>query len=139
MAQTDPAQPSDAPRPTVAIVGASTDPGKYSNKAVRAYLQQGYEVYPINPKGGTLHGLKVYRSLRDVPRRPLDRVSVYVPPQITLQILDEVAEVGTRELWLNPGSESPEVLEKAKQLGLEPIVACSILAVGLDPEKMPPA
>ncbi len=123
-------------KPTVAIVGASTDPAKYSNKAVRAYVQQGYEVYPVNPKGGTLHGLRVYRSLREVPRRPLDRVSVYVPPEVTLQILDEVAEVGTRELWLNPGSESPQVLQKARQLGLEPIVACSILAVGVDPTKM---
>ncbi len=125
-----------AQKPTVAIVGASTDPTKYSNKAVLAYKQQGYEVYPVNPKGGTLHGLKVYRRLAEVPRRPLDRVSVYVPPEVTLQVLDEVAQVGTRQLWLNPGSESPQVLEKARSLGLEPVVACSILALGVHPDQI---
>ena len=39
-------------QPTVAIIGASTDRSKFGNKSVRAHLQQGYEVFPVNPKGG---------------------------------------------------------------------------------------
>jgi predicted CoA-binding protein len=120
-------------KPTVAILGASADRSKFGNKAVRAYLQQGYEVYPVNPKGGKIEGLTVYRSLREVPAERLDRISVYLPPQLGLTVLDEVADKGCREFWLNPGSENPELIERALALGLEPIQACSIVDIGVRP------
>jgi hypothetical protein len=121
---------------TVAILGASADRAKFGNKAVRAYVQQGYEVYPVNPKGGQIEGLTVYSSLREVPAETLDRISVYLPPQLGLAVLDDVAAKGCRELWLNPGSESPELIERAHALGLEPIQACSIVAIGVRPSAL---
>lgn len=119
-------------RKTVAILGASADRSKFGNKSVRAHRQQGYNVYPINPRGGEIEGLTVYRSLAEVPVK-LDRISVYLPPAIGLAVLDEIAQKGCDELWLNPGSDSPEVIAKAEQLGLEPIVACSIVDLNLSP------
>ncbi len=73
-------------KPTVAILGASTDRRKYGNKAVRAFLQQGYDVYPVNPKAVAIEGVPAYSSLAAVPV-PLDRISVYLPPQIGLTML----------------------------------------------------
>lgn len=119
--------------PTVAILGASSDRSKYGNVSVRAHLQQGYDVYPVNPKGGQIEGLTVYATLSDVPVEQLDRVSVYLPPPVVIKLLPEIAKKGCRELWLNPGSESEEVVAEAQRLGLEPIVACSIIGVGLRP------
>jgi predicted CoA-binding protein len=127
-------------RPTVAILGASADRSKFGNKSVRAHLQQGYGVYPINPKGGHIEGLTVYRRLSDVPQdvRPLNRISVYLPPAVGVTVMEEIAAVGCDELWLNPGSESEEVVAKARELGLEPIVACSIVNLGVHPEELGP-
>lgn len=119
-------------KPTVAILGASDDRQKYGNKSVRAHLKQGYDVYPVNPRGGEIEGLKVYARLADIPVA-LDRVSVYLPPAVGVKVLDEVAAKGCRELWLNPGSDAPEVVEKARALGLDPIVACSIVDLGVSP------
>jgi hypothetical protein len=119
--------------PTVAIIGASADRAKFGNKSVRAHLSQGYDVYPVNPKGGQIEGLPVYKQLRDVPVK-LDRVSVYLPPAAALGVLEEIAQVGCRELWLNPGSDSDQVVAKARELGLEPIVACSIIDLGVRPD-----
>ncbi len=119
--------------PTVAVVGASRDPGKFGNKSVRAHLAEGYTVYPVNPHADEVEGLPAYASLADVPPGPLDRVSMYVPPEVGLELLDEIATRAPRELWLNPGSESPELLDRARELGLEPIVACSIVSVGRSP------
>lgn len=124
------------PKPTVAIIGASADRSKFGNKAIRAHLQQGYDVYPVNPKGGQIEGLTVYAKLADVPVEHLNRISVYLPPQIGLAALDEIAAKGCDELWLNPGSESPEVLAKAEALGLEPIQACSIVSLGVQPGEL---
>ena len=122
-------------KPTVAIIGASTDRAKYGNKAVRAYLRQGYDVYPVNPKERTIEGLKCYRSVLDVPVE-LDRVSVYLPPAVGLKVLDEIAAKGAKEVWLNPGADSDEVIERAGELGLRPIAACSILGVGERPDQL---
>ncbi len=122
-------------KPTVAVVGASKDRAKYGNKAVRAYLQQGYDVYPVHPKEAEIEGLKVYRSVKDVPVA-LDRITVYLPPPVAIQILPDLAAKGAKELFINPGSESDELVEKARALGLKPLLACSLVAVGVSPDSI---
>jgi uncharacterized protein len=122
--------------PTVAVIGASTDRSKFGNKSVRAHAAQGYEVFPINPKGGEIEGLTAYTSLAEVPAAHLNRVSLYVPPAVGLKLLPEIAAKGCDELWLNPGAESDELVQKARAMGLEPIVACSIVDVGMSPDEI---
>ena len=117
---------------TVAIIGASRDRGKFGNKAVRAFRQQGYEVYPIHPREAHIEGLTVYKSVRDLPVRPA-LVSVYVLPPVLAGILPEIAAKGCDELWLNPGTSSKEVVAEARRLGLNVIEACSIVAIGVSP------
>ena len=117
---------------TVAIIGASADRTKFSNKAVRAFVRQGYTVIPIHPKETEIEGLKAYKSVVDVPG-PIDMASLYVPPVVGERVLEEVARKGITELWVNPGAESPELVAKARGLGLKPIVACSIVGIGESP------
>ncbi len=123
-------------RPTIAIVGASSDPSKFGYKAIKAYLQRGYEVFPVNPKAGEIEGLTAYATLAEIPTAKLDRISVYLPPAVGLKVLDEIAAKPHGELWLNPGSDSDEVVARAHALKLDPIVACSIVDVGVDPHDL---
>jgi uncharacterized protein len=120
---------------TVVVIGASSDRNKFGNKAVRAYRQQGYNVIPVNPKEDQVEGLPAVKTIRDVPVRPY-RVSVYVPPPILLKLLPDIAAKGCDELWLNPGTESPEVLAEAERLGLNVIQACSIVDLGVSPSTL---
>jgi hypothetical protein len=120
---------------TIAILGASTDRNKFGNKAVRAFRQQGYEVFPVNPKEETVEGLRAYQSLAEVPVRP-QLISVYLPPPVLLKVLPEIAAKGCDELWLNPGTESDAVLAAAERLGLNVIQACSIVGVGMSPANL---
>lgn len=117
---------------SIAIIGASTNRSKYSNKAVRAYMKRGYAVYPVNPRASEIEGLKCYASVLDIPTAP-DEASFYVPPAIGLSLIQEVAAKGIRKVWLNPGAESDELIRRAEALDIEVITACSILAVDLDP------
>jgi predicted CoA-binding protein len=121
--------------PTIAIIGASTDRSKFGNKAVRAYFQQGWTVYPVNPGAPIIEGLQAYRSILDVPQ-PIDRVSLYLPPSIGISTLEDIATVGPAELFLNPGSESDALIERAEQLGLNIVVACSIVDIGISPAQL---
>lgn len=117
----------------VAIIGASNNRQKFGNKAVRAFVRAGYNVVPINPSETTIEGLHAYRSVLDVPRT-IDMVSFYVPPEIGEQIIEDVARKGIAEVWLNPGAESDALIAKARALSIHPIVACSIIGAGQDPD-----
>jgi len=123
--------------PSVAILGASADRTKFGNKSIRAHQQQGFTVYPVNPKGGQIEGLTVYKSLAEVPAGKLDRISVYLPPPILMQVLPEIAARGAEEVWLNPGSDSDEAVDAARNLGLNVIQACSIVDLGVSPAQFP--
>jgi predicted CoA-binding protein len=116
----------------VAVIGASSDPTKYGHKAVRAYLRQGWKVYPVTPRPEPIEGLKTYPSIRDVPGH-VHRATIYLPPQLGIKVLPEIAARGVEEFYVNPGAESDELLDEARRLGLEPIVACSIVAIGERP------
>ena len=119
----------------VAVIGASNDRHKFGNRAVRAYQQQGYTVIPINPHEATVEGLKAFRSVLDVPG-PVDMASFYVPPDVGERVIDEVAKKGIPEVWLNPGAESDALVARARALNIQPIVACSIVAIGQNPYQL---
>jgi len=120
---------------TVAVIGASNNRAKFGNKAVRAFRLQGHTVFPVNPRESKIEGLTVYPGIRDVPVRP-EMVSVYLPPPVLLNILPDIAARGCDELWLNPGTESNQVLAEAERLGLNVIQACSIVGVGMSPNSL---
>jgi hypothetical protein len=123
-------------KPTVAVIGASQDRRKFGNKAVRAYAARGFRVFPIHPTAVEIEGHPAYRSVQDVPVERIDRVSLYLPPHVGLAVLDEIASKKVGELWVNPGAESDELLGKAERLGIQTIVACSIVAIGISPDEL---
>jgi predicted CoA-binding protein len=116
----------------VAVIGASSDRRKFGNRALRAFRDQGYTVIPINPNEQEVEGLKTYASVLDVPG-PIDMASFYVQPEVGERVIDEVARKGIAEVWLNPGADSDELIARARTLKIEPIVACSIVAIGQNP------
>ena len=116
----------------VAVIGASSNRQKFGNRAVRAFVREGYTVLPINPNERQVEGLTAYHSVLDVPG-PIDMASFYVPPEIGVKVIDEVAAKQIPEVWLNPGAESDELIARARSLSIKPIVACSIVAVGQNP------
>ena len=119
---------------TVAVVGASSDRQKFGNKALRAYLAQGYTVVPINPNEREVEGLKAFASVLDVPG-PIDMATVYVQPDIAMRLLDEFEEKGIPEVWINPGAETDEMIDTARKRKTKVIFACSILGVGRSPHE----
>jgi len=118
--------------PTVAVIGASANRRKFGNKALRAFRHRGYTVVPINPHADVIEGERAYATVLDYPD-PIDEATVYVPPDIGRQVIDQVATKGIKKVWLNPGADARPVIERARSLGLNTIVACSILGIGESP------
>ena len=122
--------------PSIAIIGASNNRRKFGNKAVRAYQHRGWTVFPVHPAQSRIEGLTVYKSIADVPR-PIDRVALYLPPSVTFRVLPDIAAAGPGDVYFNPGTWSPEVIAKARVLGLNAIQSCAIVDIDLSPAQFP--
>ena len=117
---------------TVAVVGASSDRRKFGNKALRAFVAEGYTVYAINPNEEAVEGLQTFSSVLDVPG-PIEMATVYVQPEVAESLLPEFEKKQIAEIWINPGAESAELVAEAKKRKLNIIQACSIVAIGRSP------
>ena len=103
-----------------AVVGASQDRSKYGNKVLRAYMQDGREVYPVNPTAQEVEGLKSYPDLASLPTA-VHGISVITPPQVTESIVEQASSLGVKHIWLQPGSESQQAVDWAEQQGINVI------------------
>jgi predicted CoA-binding protein len=119
---------------TVAVIGASSNRDKFGNKALRAFERQGYTVIPINPTEPEVEGHKAYASVLDVPG-DIDVATVYVAPRFGVGVMDQLAQKGIRDVYLNPGADGPEVVSRARELGLIVMQTCSIIAIGDSPAR----
>ena len=117
---------------TVAVIGASSNRDKFGNKALRAFARQGYNVIPINPTEAEVEGIKAYASVLDVPGM-IDMATIYVPTAAGIRVMEDLAKKGIPEVWLNPGADDRQVVDKARELGLKTVQQCSIIAIGDSP------
>uniref|UniRef100_A0A7S3PE52 CoA-binding domain-containing protein n=1 Tax=Aplanochytrium stocchinoi TaxID=215587 RepID=A0A7S3PE52_9STRA len=114
-----------------AVVGASSDRNKFGNKCLRKYMEKGLEVVPIHPKETTVEGLAV-KQLKDLENPANIGVSIVTPPSVTVKVIEEAKSLGFTHLWLQPGAESTEVVQKANDLGSKLIFGGPCIIVSLD-------
>lgn len=102
---------------TIAVVGISSDPDKASYM-VPEYLQSmGYDIIPVNPRGGTILGETVVTSLSGVGR-DIDVVQVFRPGSEAPGIAREATRTGASVFWMQPGVISDEAALIARDGGM---------------------
>jgi acyl-CoA synthetase (NDP forming) len=101
---------------SVAIIGASATPGKLGYIAVNNLLRIGYrgKIYPVNPKGGEMLGLKVFKNVKDIPEI-VDVALVLIPAAFVVDTMKELAEKGVKSVVIVTGGFS-EVDEKGAKM-----------------------
>jgi len=102
---------------TVAVVGASTDESKPSNRIPATLLAAGFDVIPVHPRADEIVGRKAYPSLADIPV-PVDIVDVFRPADEAPDIARQAVAIGAKVLWLQAGLVSPEARQIALDAGL---------------------
>jgi predicted CoA-binding protein len=116
-----------AARPVIALVGASRKPHRASHSVMRALLDEGYDVVPVHPRGGEVHGREVFADLTAIPR-PVDLVDVFRRADQTREVARQAVAIGARVLWLQLGIVSDEAAAIARAGGLEVIMdRCTII------------
>lgn len=111
---------------TVAVLGASTNPDRYSNMAVRRLRGAGHRVIPVNPALDAVEGLPAAKSLADIGE-PVDTLTLYVGPQRLLPLADDIVRLAPRRVIFNPGTECPEVAAALDRAGIAHTEACTLV------------
>ena len=115
---------------TIAIVGASANPGKPSHAIMKVLMSAGYDVLPVNPTETEVLGRPAFASLEAIGR-PVDIVNVFRRPEQTPEIAEAAVEIGARVLWLQSGIVSEEAAARARQGGLAVVMdRCIGVTVG---------
>ena len=108
---------------TIAMVGASPDPTKFSYGVLRVLSEQGFNMIPVNPKeaGKEIRGLKVVASLADI-EEPVDMVEVFRASEALPGIAQEAIDIGAKVLWSQIGVYSEEAAKLAEDAGLRVVM-----------------
>lgn len=114
-----------------AVVGASTDRGKFGNRVLRCYLRHGRRAHPVHPSEREIEGLPVAPDLTSLAE-PVHGVSVITPPHVTEGIIDEAIALGLQHIWMQPGAEHDAAMDRARAAGLNVIGhgPCLLVALG---------
>ena len=103
---------------TIAVVGASRDPGKVAHSVPRQIMRHGWHVIPVNPYADEIWGQKCYHSLADIPE-PVDMVNVFRPSADTPEVARQAVAIGAKALWLQQDIVSAESRAIAEAAGLD--------------------
>ena len=108
---------------TIAMVGASPDPTKFSYGVLRVLHEQGYTMKPVNPKPGLteIRGIKVFKSLAEVDE-PIDMVQVFRASEALPGIAQEAVDVGAKVLWSQINVYNEEAARIAEDAGLRVVM-----------------
>lgn len=112
---------------TVAVIGASPKPERYSNRAIRLLREYGHAVLPVNPAQASIEGLPVTPSIAALPRGGVDTVTMYVSPAHSGDLLAPLLALAPRRVIFNPGAENPALEDGLRAAGIEVEEACTLV------------
>ena len=108
----------------IAVVGASSNPGRASYGVLRHLVAEGYDCVPVNPNEQEVLGLRAFGSLAEAVAAtgPVDLVDVFRRSELCLPHAREAVEVNARCLWLQLGIVSWDAAAVAHDGGLEVVM-----------------
>jgi predicted CoA-binding protein len=102
---------------TIAVVGASNNPEKYSNEVASYLMEQGYRIIPVNPSEEEVLGEGAYETVEQIPEQ-VDVVDVFLPSEKIPKIAEDAVQAEAKVLWLQGGIENDEARRIAEEGGL---------------------
>lgn len=113
------------------VVGASSDRSKFGNRVLRCYQEHGRTAVPVNPMEKEIEGTPCVAAVADLPDN-VSSISIITPPQVTERVVEEAAVKGIRNVWMQPGAESPRAVAFCREHGINVIAdgSCILVVLG---------
>jgi hypothetical protein len=113
-----------------AVVGATKKKDKFGYKMFRSLLDNGNIVYPVSPKYDEIDGVKTYKSIKDIPG-DIDVVGFIVNPTVGLELIQDVIDLGIKNIWMQPGTRDPEIVKIATDNDINVVFSCVMVELGV--------
>jgi predicted CoA-binding protein len=117
----------------IAVIGASSRPGRPSYGVFRTLLDYGYDCVPVNPKEDAVHGIAAYTTLEEAAAAtgPFDLVDVFRRADLVVPHAHEAVAIGARCFWLQLGIVNWEAATIASEAGLDVVMdRCTAIELG---------
>lgn len=109
------------------ILGASTNPGRYSYFAAEMFWERKYDFVPVGLKKGELFG----KEILDIRKKPhidnVHTVTLYIGPSNQPEYYDYIVSLKPKRIIFNPGTENPDLMELARKNNIEVWPACNLV------------
>jgi uncharacterized protein len=120
-----------AQKQTVAILGATDKTNRYSYLAFKKLQAYGHKPLPVSPKVKAIEGTPVFASLGDI-EEPVDTLTMYVGPELSSKLADDILKLRPKRVIFNPGSENPALEEKLEEAGIAFEEACTLVLLSTE-------
>ena len=110
----------------VAVLGASNNTERYSNKAVKLLVEKNHTVFPVHPTLTNIDGLNVYNTMDSIDER-IDTLSVYISPLKIGPLINDIIKLNPHRVILNPGTESDELENNLARNNIPFVKACTLV------------
>ena len=110
----------------VVVLGASPKPARYANQAVRDLKERGYQVIPVHPKIAMIEHLPVVHNLRAISAT-VHTLTLYVGPERSRGMIDDILRLHPRRVILNPGTESFELEQRLHERHIPTVHGCTLV------------
>jgi predicted CoA-binding protein len=107
------------------VLGASANPARYSFLAINSLRKHQHPVVAIGRKQGKV--LDVDISTEKKPLETIDTVTLYLNPANQKEYYDYILSLRPKRIIFNPGTENPELYDLAKNNGIQPMEACTLV------------
>ena len=111
---------------TVVVLGASPKPERYSNKAVRALMENGHRVIPVHPLLKKIAGVPAVTALTKI-NGAVNTLTLYVGPERGKELIQEMIDLKPERVIMNPGTESDEIEAHLNEEGIAVLRACTLV------------
>jgi uncharacterized protein len=114
----------------VLVIGASTNPERYSYKAIHNLVLKGHHVFAIGARPGNVDGIEFYTNKVDL--KNIDTITLYINPTIQKEYIDYILMLNPIRVIFNPGTENPELELMLNKKGIETTEACTLVMLATE-------
>jgi predicted CoA-binding protein len=107
------------------VIGASTNPSRYSHKAVISLKKNGHEIIAYGRKTGMIDSVPIVTEIPDGAQ--VDTITVYISKENQNDLLHIIKKVRPNRVIFNPGSENFDIVPEITAIGIESIEACTLV------------
>lgn len=111
------------------VLGATDNPSRYANMAIRKLSAHGHPIVAIGKKPGSINGVVIETD--HVAVEGVDTVTLYLNPRNQQEYYDYILDLKPKRIIFNPGTENDDLIRQAKQNGIEPVIGCTLVMLSV--------